>query len=131
MKQVFLDTSAIYAVLSSSDKFHEVAERKYITLVDSGYELWITEWVFEECVSLVWYRAGKDNGIKTAQWLLENFDLYRFDNWEIKKILDFSKERKENLSLVDFSLAYVVKKEDALAFTFDTKLKELLGALIF
>ena len=97
MKRVFLDTSAIYAVLSSSDKFHEVAERKYITLVDSGYELWITEWVFEECVSLVWYRAGKDNGIKTAQWLLENFDLYRFDKWEIKKILDFSKERKGKL----------------------------------
>ncbi|RKZ21806.1 hypothetical protein DRQ16_03115 [bacterium] len=128
MKRVFLDTSALYSILTHTDKFHENTRKKYISLIDSGYELWITEWVFEECVSLIWYRTGKDNGIRTALWMLEHFYLYRFEEWEIKEILKLSGESDASLSLVDFSLMYVVQKEKALVFTLDRELKELLGS---
>lgn len=55
---VFVDTSAILALLEADDKMHESAARAWIDLVNSKDELVISNYVMVETISLLHSRYG-------------------------------------------------------------------------
>lgn len=57
-KTIILDTSAIYALISSSDRFHAEANVVYADLVDGGDDLRTTSYILVEVAALVHRRLG-------------------------------------------------------------------------
>ncbi len=122
--KTYLDTSALYAILSVGDEFHERAVAKYQELIDSEDDLWIDSLVFEELVALVWHRAGKTNGIKAARWLLSDINIRWLGEDGLHDVLRLAESSPEqNLSLVDWSLVRAAREEDVWVFTFDENIK--------
>src|SRR5881397_2925269 len=56
--RVVLDTSAIYAIASTSDDFHERASRTFKRLLDQQAELFTTSHIFLESYVLIQRRMG-------------------------------------------------------------------------
>ena len=63
---VFVDTSAIIAIVDRGDKGHPVATQAWGQLVASGEELWVTSYVLLEAFSLIQRRFGM--GAVRAFW---------------------------------------------------------------
>ncbi len=55
---IFVDTSAILAVSLSGDKFHETAEKVWLSLLERGEELISNNYVIVETISLLQRRFG-------------------------------------------------------------------------
>jgi|YNPNPStandDraft_1061719.scaffolds.fasta_scaffold02642_7 predicted nucleic acid-binding protein len=123
--KVYLDTSAIYALISKSDRYHGEAASTYKMLLDSNLELWINSFVLEEVVNLIWYRMGKGLAITTARWLLDEMNVRWLGEDEVREVLDEAAEApaENRLSLVDWSLVRLASQENAQVFTFDEKIR--------
>ena len=57
---VFVDTSALYAVLDRGDEFHGSATESWIRLLSAGESLVTSNYVVVECFALVQSRLGMD-----------------------------------------------------------------------
>ena len=57
---VFVDTSALYAVLDRDDEFHAAARESWIRLLSAGESLVTSNYVVVECFALVQHRLGMD-----------------------------------------------------------------------
>jgi len=116
--KVYLDTSAIYALISKSDRYHGEAASTYKMLLDSNL-------VLEEVVNLIWYRMGKGLAITTARWLLDEMNVRWLGEDEVREVLDEAAEApaENRLSLVDWSLVRLASQENAQVFTFDEKIR--------
>lgn len=57
---IFIDTSALYAILDRDDDNHESARNVWVGLVDSGTTLWTTNYVMLESCALVQHRLGME-----------------------------------------------------------------------
>ena len=57
---VFVDTSALYAVLDRDDEFHTAAKEVWIQLLSGGESLVTSNYVVLECIALVQNRLGLD-----------------------------------------------------------------------
>ena len=57
---VFVDTSALYAVLDADDDQHSRAEAEWRRLVGAGYGLLTTSYVLVETTALVQHRLGME-----------------------------------------------------------------------
>jgi predicted nucleic acid-binding protein len=57
---VFVDTSGFYAFLDQTDAHHADAERVFRRAFDEGWELVTTNYVVQECWSLLQSRVGWD-----------------------------------------------------------------------
>lgn len=64
---IFLDTSAIYAMADLADPRHEVATRRFKTLLDTGQGLLTHNYVLVESMALVQHRLGLPAALKLAQ----------------------------------------------------------------
>jgi predicted nucleic acid-binding protein len=58
MEQVFIDTSAFYALMDSSDQFHPKAARFWYTLLIKGIPLNTSNYIILESVALIQSRLG-------------------------------------------------------------------------
>lgn len=56
--RIFVDTSAIYALASSSDRFSQRAKSVYQGLLKKEEELFVTSYVFAESAGLITRRLG-------------------------------------------------------------------------
>ncbi|HHY75459.1 MAG TPA: PIN domain-containing protein [Firmicutes bacterium] len=73
---VYVDTSAIYAVLDSNDEQHEAAKSRWFRLLETGEEMVCNSYVVLETYALVQHRLG----IEAVRALAENvFPLFRVD----------------------------------------------------
>ncbi|MEO0191974.1 MAG: PIN domain-containing protein [candidate division WOR-3 bacterium] len=123
--KTYLDTSALYAILSKRDAFHERATMRYQELVDGEAELWTNSLVFGEIVALVCQRAGRLEGIKVGMWLLDNIRIHWLGEDELREIMRLAEAPDEpRLSLVDWALVYLARQENACVFTYDDKMRE-------
>ncbi len=57
---VFVDTSAFYAVLDASDRYHTEARDAWHRLLDDGEELVSSNYTLVETISLLQHRLGMD-----------------------------------------------------------------------
>ena len=58
MRSCFVDTSAFYAVLDASDRYHPRAAKRWASLLDEGADLVTTNYVLLETVALLQGRLG-------------------------------------------------------------------------
>lgn len=58
MKNVFVDTSAFYAILDAEDPFHQTATDCFERAAREGWTLWTTSYALHETWALIQHRLG-------------------------------------------------------------------------
>jgi predicted nucleic acid-binding protein len=131
-ERVVIDTSAFYALISSTDTFHTQAKLAYERLLDWEWELWTTSYILVETSALVHHRLGFEplkaftetalSGIICMFWV-EN----TMHNEAWKRIVE---RQGREFSLVDWTTVVVSEHLKASVFTFDRGFRQE-GVLIF
>jgi predicted nucleic acid-binding protein len=121
LKKAVIDTSAFYAIISSTDVFHPQAKSAYERLLDWEWELWTTSYILVETSALVHHRLGFEplkifmgtllSGIIHILWV-EN----TIHNEAWKRMTE---RQGKSLSLVDWTTVVAAKQLEASVFTFD------------
>lgn len=120
-ERVIIDTSAFYALISSTDTFHSQAKMAYERLLDWERELWTTSYISVETSALVHHRLGFEplrafmetllSGIVHVLWV-EN--LIHREAW--RRMVE---RQGKGLSLVDWTTVVSAERLKASVFTFD------------
>jgi len=123
---VFVDTSAFYALLDSSDRRHREAARIWAGLLDSGADLETHNYVIVETAALVERRLGEASygaffdgllGVVRVVWVDE--DAHRRAEGAMRAA------SKSGLSLVDcVSFEVIRRRAVETAFAFDHHFEE-------
>lgn len=118
---VFVDTSAFYALMDSSDKHHAEAAALWTSLIEENFQLLTTNYVALETVALLQNRLGFDAsslwygdilGVVKVLWTDEYLHRLAFELW-----LSLGKRR---LSLVDCVSFVAMRQHQCIrAFCFD------------
>lgn len=132
LKKAILDTSAFYALISSTDAFHPQAKSAYERLLDWEWELWTTSYILVETSALVHHRLGFEplkvfmetilSGIAHVLWV-EN--TIHSEAWK-----HMTERQGKGLSLVDWTTVIAAKNLGASVFTFDQSFRQE-GVLTF
>lgn len=120
---VFVDTSAIVALLSAADAHHAAARAAWKRLLDQRARLLTTDLVLAETVVVVRARAGFEPSVQAGDRLLgPPFELV----WVDRPLLDdawklYRRYREHELSLCDcVSFALMRRRGIEVAFAYDT-----------
>ena len=118
---IFVDTSALYAVIDRDDHNHAAAKETWATLLQSDETLLVTNYVIVETTALVQHRIGMDAvrvlcadilPVLDKQWITET------DHTQAQNALLATDRQK--LSLVDCSSFHVMRSRMVrTAFAFD------------
>ena len=118
---VFIDTSAFYALASSSDEFHEKAKEHYRHLLEENVTLFTSSTVLIETMALIHRRLGFDlvnDFMKATRRIIRIV-------WITEEILEnawhlMAKREDEHISIVDWT-SFVIMREMKIdrAFAFD------------
>jgi len=129
---VILDTSAFYALISSTDAFHIQARSAYERLLDWEWELWTTSCILVETSALVHHRLGFKplkvfmetllSGIVHVLWVE---DMIHREAW--RRMVE---RQGRGFSLVDWTTIVAAERLKASVFTFDQGFRQE-GASIF
>lgn len=118
---IFVDTSAIYALLDRDDRNHPIARKTWFELLQSGIPLLTTNYVVVESCALAQNRLGVD-AVRTIQDdILPAMELHWIDpaSHALAMAALLAAARRK-LSLVDCSSFSVMRQADArIAFAFD------------
>lgn len=119
--RVLIDTSALYALRSAEDLFHERAKAVFQDLTDSRQELWMTSYTFVETVALMHRRLGFPIVSEFSQWFRRS-DIHVF--WIDSRVHAqawnrYMAEQGRGLSLVDWTTVVLSHNMGASVFTFD------------
>ena len=132
LKKAILDTSAFYALISSTDAFHPQAKVAYERLLDWEWELWTTSYILVETSALVHHRLGFES-LKTFMdiMLSEIVHILWVENAIHSKAWRRMAERQgKGFSLVDWTTVVAAEHLKASVFTFDQSFRHE-GVLIF
>lgn len=131
-ERVIIDTSAFYALVSSSDTYHAQARLGYGRLVDWEWELWTTSYIITEISTLVQRRLGPEclsvlmetilSGDIRVLWI-ENV-IHR-EAWR-----QMSLTGDTQLSFVDWTTVVSAQRLNASVFTFNREFHQQ-GVLVF
>lgn len=116
---VFVDTSALYALLDEDDRFHAAAADTFRAMV--GQELVTQAYVLVETLALVGHRLGFGAVEQLADTLLPVIDVSTVDDaLHAKSLAAFRAGRTTAVSFVDrVSFAFMRQRGVDLAFAFD------------
>lgn len=123
---VFVDTSALFAVLDADDKNHEQAKHAWTNLITQGTELVCSSYVLVEIFALVQHRLG----MKAVRVLQEDMAPMLHIEWVDSGTHDAGvaallTSGRRQLSLVDCVSFDVMRRLGAkVAFTFDSHFAE-------
>ena len=123
---VFVDTSALYALLDADDRFHTAARAAWSDLVAADDPLLTSNYVLVETFALVQRRLGMNAVRACADRLLPVIDVAWVEQEDHRNALaGVVAAGRRDLSLVDFA-SFVVMRRDGLrtAFTFDPHFAE-------
>lgn len=119
-ERALVDTSALYALRTATDLFHERANDAYQKLTDESLELWTTSYAFVETVALLHRRLGFDVVSEFSEWGLLNLRVLWIDNRLHDEAWDrFMAAQGQGLSFVDWTIAVASRELSAPVFTFD------------
>lgn len=121
--RALVDTSAFYALISSSDDFQPRARRLYEYLIDRETELYASSYVMVETAALVHHRLGF-SPLKTFMDSIEGIvKIYWVDQATHSEAWKMQVSRDgKGLSLVDWTSVILAKKLNASVFAFDDDL---------
>ena len=130
-RRVLVDTSAIYALISTSDEFHSRASDIYTNLLDSGDELYTTSYILVETSALVHRRLGFEPLRTFIQSIAGVFKIVWVDRLTHEEAWGRMVARDgTQLSFVDWSTVVVAEKTRSMVFAFDADfLREGLSVL--
>ena len=117
---VILDTSAIYALISESDQFHERASSVLERLVDREQRMAITSYVFTETIALVHRRLGFHLAKGLWDSLSGRTEMYWIEEtvhrtaWQ-----EFERAAGAGPSFVDWTTIVAARRLGAYVFAFD------------
>ena len=119
-ERVLVDTSALYALISSTDQFHHQAWLWYRALVSRREELYITSYALVETIALVHRRLGFTQ-LRTFMESIQNvIRTYWVTPSVHAEAWDMLVARNSNqLSLVECSVIVVARRLNAQVFAFD------------
>ena len=123
--RVIVDTSAIYALISASDDFHNKARLLYEGLIDRDTQFYTTSYILVETSALVHRRLGFQPLKTFMESIQDIFNICWIDRaihseaW--KKMVARDGGR---LSLVDWTTVIAAKKLNASVFAFDEDLTQ-------
>ena len=126
-----IDSSALYAVIVTEDRFHNAAIRYYEELKDRNSEIWTTSYALSETVGLVHRRFGFD----TVAQLIEIMEPVVSVIWIDESVhsvamTEFIAAQGRGLSLVDWTIVVVSRMMSARVFTFDTGMaNQVVGSI--
>lgn len=121
MSHVFVDTSAVYALLVASDTNHPDAARAFRRLEERVATLVTTSYVLVETYALLGRRVGLDAVIAFRHDVQPVFEVVWVDKALHERGLDLLEERAvEDLSLVD-AVSFVTSRDRDIdeAFAYD------------
>lgn len=72
MVDVFVDTSAWYALRVSNDGYHQKARLILQRLLARQAWLHTSDWVFVETTALIANRVGRQEAVRAANWILQS-----------------------------------------------------------
>lgn len=120
-KKIVIDTSAFYALISSTDTFHIRAKSAYERVLDLEWELWTTSYIMVETSALVHHRLGFDFLKSFSETILSDI----FHVVWIEKAIHTEAWRRmmqrqgKTFSLVDWTTMVVAERIKGSVFTFD------------
>ena len=116
-----IDSSALYAVVSDEDRFHDTAIRYYEELKNRNIEFWTTSYVLSETVALVHRRFGFNTVAQLLEIIEPSIKIYWVDDTvHSKAMAEYKAAKGRGLSLVDWTIVIVSRMMSARVFTFDT-----------
>jgi len=124
--KAFVDTSAFYALVSSTDRFHKNARGTYESLILDEIPLYTSSYVLVESIALIQRRLGYSILKAFVDSVTEVFSII----WVGEKIhsgaWDLVKQREgREFSFVDATTILIAKEIDAHVVTFDDSFKEV------
>ena len=129
--RVVVDTSALYALASSNDEFHDLARQTYLGLLESGDELWVSSYVLVEFGAVIQRRLG----FPALKAFYESFGAVSLTFWIDKAMhaeawSDLAMRQGQGLSLVDWTVLLAARQLGARIFTFDAGFRREGGIVI-
>ncbi len=123
---IFVDTSAIFALLDSDDQYHPQAVALWQKVVADGYQLYTTNYVVIECVALIQRRLGFSALDDFVQHILPSLTIGWVSAETHTTAFEFLlQQRKRDMSLVDcVSFEFMRRFSIDTAFTFDKHFDE-------
>ena len=120
-ERVLVDTSALYAIFSENDLFHDRARAVYEHLINANQEIWTTSYALVETVALLHRRLGFEVVSELSEWRLDsNLQVFWIDGRIHAEAWDrFMAGQGRGLSFVDWTTAVVSRDMGAPVFTFD------------
>lgn len=116
-----IDSSALYAVVSDEDRFHDTAIRYYEDIKNRNIEIWTTSYALSETVALVHRRFGFDTVTQLLEIIEPSIRIYWIDDTvHSEAMAEYKAVQGRGLSLVDWTIIVVSRLMSARVFTFDT-----------
>jgi len=119
-ERILLDTSALYALISTTDDFHTIASKAYEDMFARRAELWITSYVFAEFGALVHSRLGfsrLQSFVESVEDVYQTFWLER--TMHARAWSEVRQRNGKGLNFVDWTTFLAAQRLDAKIFTFD------------
>lgn len=117
---IFADTSAIVAYFDRNDQRHEEAKSIFGKIVKKRIRILITDYIFDECITIILSRAGHENAIKAGEFIL-NSNIIEFvwldESLKLKAWEFFKKHSDKNYSFTDCT-SFILMKERKLRYFF-------------
>ncbi len=123
---VFVDTSALFAVLAAKDPFHVRAGAEWVQLIDNGERLVSSNYVLLETTALLQSRIGLDAVRAFHSNILPALEIVWVDRQTHERaVASLLGANRRQLSLVDMT-SFSVMRERRIdtAFTFDMHFAE-------
>lgn len=121
MTKVFVDTSALLAILDEDDRVHDVAARTYAYLLDAA-DLVTHNYVLAEATELIRRRLGREHAIRLIDHHLPSIGTIWVEEATHAAALEAWRARSASISFVDEVSFLVMRRhaiQDALAFDRD------------
>ena len=119
-RRVLIDTSAIFAIMSPLDRFHDRATATYANLLDQGDTLKVTSYIMVETAALAQRRLGFDAlraFVQSIQGLVDILWIDRVAHEEAwRRMIERGGRR---ISLVDWTTIVVAERTRSIIFAFD------------
>ncbi len=119
--RVLIDTSALYALHSNADLFHDRANIAFQDLKDTKQEFWTTSYTLVETIALLHRRLGFQTVSDFSEWRLRSdIHVYWIDSRVHTEAWDrYMAEQGRGLSFVDWTSVVLSRKMRVPVFTFD------------
>ena len=119
-EKIFVDTSAFYALLDRSDKFHQPASILWPTLLDVRFDLVTSNYVVSETVKLLQEKIGFEAASLWYSDILEVLDVWWVDaavhNRAYELWLNLGRRRLSLVDCVTFVAMHKERVEKAFCF---------------